>query len=103
MLDLCKQIVIFLLFAKMLEGFWTENKYGKFIKLIISFVVVLKLITPVFSLIDSDFDFGKIAAKIENELMKIEGDEEIREDIVPVEKIEVAGIEVKVETVGWEK
>ncbi len=103
MLDLCKQIVIFLLFAKMLEGFWTENKYGKFIKLIISLVVVLKIITPVFSLFDSSFDLGNLATKIESELMKIEGDEERRKDVAPVEKIEVAGIEVKVETVGWEK
>ncbi len=103
MLDLCKEIVVFLLFAKMLEGFQTENKYGKFIKLLISLVVVLKLITPIFSLFDGDFDFSKMVTQIEHKLMQSEENEDAREDVAPVEKIEVAGIEVKVDAVRWEK
>ena len=40
MLALCKEIVIFLLVAKLLENLGVGEKYGKFVRLMISIIVV---------------------------------------------------------------
>ena len=69
MLALCKEIVIFLLVAKLLENLGVGEKYGKFVRLMISFIVVLKLITPIFSFADGQFDFEKMTGEIERRLM----------------------------------
>lgn len=104
MLTLCKEIVVFLILAKMLESFQVGEKYGRFIKLIISLIVVLKLITPVFSLFNSEFDFAKLASEIEKRLIvESESAEVIQEDIETVEKIEISEMKVKVEEIQWEK
>lgn len=104
MLTLCKEIVVFLILAKMLESFQVGEKYGRFIKLIISLIVVLKLITPVFSLFNSEFDFAKLASEIEKRLIvESESAEVIQEDIETVEKIEISEKKVKVEEIQWEK
>ena len=65
MLKLCKEIVVFLFFAKMLESFGVSERYGKYVKLLISLIVVLKLITPVFSLVNGEFDFPNVALELE--------------------------------------
>ena len=69
MLALCKEIVIFLLVAKLLENLGVGEKYGKFVRLMISLIVVLKLIAPIFSLADGQFDFEKMTGEIEKRLM----------------------------------
>ncbi|MBQ8039461.1 MAG: stage III sporulation protein AF [Lachnospiraceae bacterium] len=102
MVNLCKEIVAFLLVAKILESFQTENKYGKIIKLLIALVVVLKLITPLFTLFDSDFDFNKAVTQMEKRFVRMDGDIVTGEEIVPIEKIEIDGIEIKVGEIGWE-
>lgn len=102
MLALCKEIVIFLIIAKMLEGFQAGNKYAKFVKLIISLIVVLKLITPIFSLFDSQFDLTKIATEIEQELVFEEGQEKVAEYTELVETIEIPETKVEVEEIKWE-
>ena len=104
MLTLCKEIVVFLILAKMLESFQTGKKYGKFIKLIISLIVVLKLITPVFSLFDSEFDFTRLASEIEKRLtVESEVTEAVQEDIEAVAKVEISERKIKVEEIQWEK
>ena len=97
MIKLCKEIVIFLFFAKILENFGVSEKYGKFVKLIISLIVVLKLITPVFALFNGDFNFPEIALDIENELVFE------TEEIKKVEAVEKSEIEIKVEDAAWKK
>lgn len=105
MLTLCKEIVVFLILAKMLESFQVGNKYGKFVKLIISLIVVLKLITPIFSIFDNDFDLTKMATEIEERLFM---EEEVLQDEMPeytkvVENIEIQETKVNVEEIKWEK
>lgn len=97
MVTLCKEIVIFLFFAKILGNLGVSEKYGKFVKLLISLIVVLKLITPVFALFDGEFDFSKMALEIENELnFETEKIEEIK-------TVEMSEIQIKVEDTTWEK
>ena len=65
---------------------------------------MLKLITPVFSLFNSEFDFAKLASEIEKRLIvESESAEVIQEDIETVEKIEISEMKVKVEEIQWEK
>lgn len=104
MVTLCKEIVIFLILAKLLESFRVGDKYGKFIKIIIALIVVLKLITPIFSLIDVGFDFEGIVSEIENRIyMRGETYDVLQEEIKPIENIEISGVKIKVEEVQWEK
>lgn len=104
MLNLCKEIVVFLILAKMLESFQAGEKYGKFLKLIISLIVVLKLITPVFSLFNSEFDFENVVSEMEKRLLvENESIEGIQEDIELVKKIEISEMKVNVEEIQWEK
>ena len=103
MLTICKEIVVFLILAKMLEGFQNGSKYGKFVKLIISLIVVLKLITPIFSFFDGDFDLGKITAGIEQRFAIENEIFYLSEEVGVVENIEIAETAVKVEEIRWEK
>ena len=99
MFDLCKEIIVFLVFAKVLEGFFAENKYGKFIKLIVSLIVVLKLMNPIFSFFDAEFDLAAKLNGIEYELWP-EHKENVTEKVGDVE---ITKVEVKVEDIWWEK
>jgi hypothetical protein len=103
MLSICKEIVVFLLVAKLLENFGTLEKYGKFVRLIVSFIVVLKLITPIFSILGADLNLQQISSEIEKRfLIDIEDtvpDIETRE----VDKIEIPVSEIVVEEIRWEK
>lgn len=104
MVQLCKEIVIFLVLAKIMEGFCQGNKYGKFMKLMISLVVLLKLITPIISLFDESIELTKTIERIENRIFI----EEILEENPPVfheqiEKISVEDVEILVEDISWEK
>lgn len=103
MLAICKEIVVFLIVAKMVESFQNGNKYGKFVKLIISLIVVLKIITPIFSLFGGDFDLEKMASEIEQRFVMESEKIEVSEEVKPVENIEIAGLTVNVEEIQWEK
>lgn len=103
MLALCKEIVIFLIVAKMFESLQSGEKYGKYVKLIIALIVVLKLITPVFSLFRTDFDFTDMVTEIEKRLFFEESGIGLESDMEQVENIEIPGIDVKVEEIQWEK
>ena len=101
MLDICKEIVLFLILAKISESFISDNKFGRFVKLIVSLIVVLKLISPVFSLFNSGFEYENIAANIEQklELPSVESGKETMEEI----KIEeISEMKIEVEEIGWE-
>lgn len=100
MLLLCKELVIFLIVAKMLEGLQSGKKYGKFIKLIISLIVVLKLISPIISVFDKDFNFKDVMENIENRL-EITGEEVVNR--TDVEMIEISDVDICVEEIWWEK
>ena len=103
MLTICKEIVVFLILAKMLEGFQNGSKYGKFVKLIVSLIVVLKLITPIFSFFNGEFDLEKITAEIEQRFLSESMKMELEEDVENVENIEIAETTVIVEEIIWEK
>lgn len=103
MLALCKEIVIFLIVAKIFESLQSGEKYGKYVKLIIALIVVLKLITPVFSLVHTDFDFTDTVTEIEKRLIYGENDDGLESGMDKVENIEISGIDVKVEEIQWEK
>lgn len=103
MLALCKEIVIFLIVAKIFESLQSGEKYGKYVKLIIALIVVLKLITPVFSLFNTDFDFVDMVTEIEKRLIFKESDDRLENETEQVENIEIPGIDVKVEEIQWEK
>ena len=103
MLALCKEIVIFLIVAKMFESLQSGEKYGKYVKLIIALIVVLKLITPVFALFHTDFDFTDMVTEIEKRLFFEESGIGLESDMEQVENIEIPGIDVKVEEIQWEK
>lgn len=103
MLKICKEIVVFLILAKVLESFQTGNKYGKFVKLTISLIVVLKLITPIFSLFDREFDWEKMMSEIEQRLVFEETIEEPVEDTMGVEMVQIEETRVYVEEIKWEK
>ena len=104
MLTLCKEIVVFLIVAKMLESFQIGKKYGKFVKLIISLIVVLKLITPIFSIFNADFDMGKMAMEMEEKLVFNEESllETANEESV-IEPVEIQQTKIEVEEIRWEK
>lgn len=103
MLAICKEIVVFLIVAKMLESFQNGGKYGKFVKLIISLIVVLKIITPIFSLLGGDFYLEKMASEIEQRFV-IESEKiEVSQEVKPIENIEITGTTVNVEDIQWEK
>lgn len=103
MLNLCKEIVVFLVIAKMLESLQSGNKYGRFVKLIISLIVVLKLIGPVFSLVNSDFDLKKSIMQIEERFNDDDGIFMSDEEIETVEEVEISEIDVEVEEIRWKK
>ena len=103
MLELCKGIVAFLLVAKLLENIGVGEKYGKFVRLMISLIVVLKLITPIFALLDGEFDFEKMTGEIEKRLM-LENDEQMPTQMIDVvEGIQISDREIEVEEIEWEK
>lgn len=103
MLALCKEVVIFLLVAKLLENLGVGEKYGKFVRLMISLVVVLKLITPIFSLTDVQFDFEQITGEIEKRLM-VETEENMpTQKIETVEGVQIPESKIEVEEIVWEK
>lgn len=103
MLTVCKEIVVFLVLAKMLESFQNGSKYGRFVKLIISLIVVLKIITPVFSLFDKEFDLEKISAQIEQRFVVESETIEMSETVLEVESIEITKPAINVEEIKWEK
>lgn len=103
MLTICKEIVVFLIVAKMLESFQNGSKYGKFVKLIISLIVVLKIITPIFSFVDGDFDLEKLASEIEHRFVTESEKIEVSEEVEPIEIVEITGTDVNVEEIKWEK
>lgn len=105
MVTLCKEIVLFLILTKVLESFQAGNKYGKFIKFIISLVVLLKIITPIVSFFRSDFDLVDSINQIESYLII---EEENLETQVPtfqeaIENVDIKEVDIKVEEVKWEK
>lgn len=102
MLALCKSIVIFLILAKILESFQADNKYGKFVKLIISLIVLLKILTPIISFFESDFDLIDNISEIENSFIL---EDTVQEEtmIEQIETIEMPEIVVEVEEVKWKK
>lgn len=103
MLSICKEIVVFLLVAKLLENFGTLEKYGKFVRLIVSFIVVLKLITPIFSILDADLNLQQISSEIEKRFL-IDIEETVPEKVTrEVDKIEIPVSEIVVEEIRWEK
>ncbi len=103
MIKLCKEIVIFLFISKLLENFGVNEKYGKFVKLLISLIVVLKLITPVFSVFNSEFDFSKLALEMEKQLT-IENETGLVEEAVnEIQTVQVPEIQIKVEDVEWKR
>ena len=103
MLALCKEIVIFLLVAKLLENLGVGEKYGKFVRLMISLVVVLKLITQIFALTDVQFDFDKITGEIEKRLM-VETEEKMPTQMIEtVEGIHIPESKIEVEEIMWKK
>ena len=103
MLALCKKIVIFLLVAKLLENLGVGEKYGKFVRLMISLIVVLKLIAPIFSLADGQFDFEKMTGEIERRLM-IDTEEKMPTQIIEtVEGVKISESSIEVEKIKWEK
>lgn len=102
MVQLCKEIVIFLLLAKLLEVFGVGEKYGKFVKLLISLMVVLKLITPVFSAFNGEFGFDKF--DFAEEMVNWGEDSENEEtDIKEVGLVEIFVQQIEVEDIKWEK
>jgi len=103
MLSVCKEIVVFLLVAKLLENFGTLERYGKFVRLIVSLIVVLKLITPIFSLIGGEFDLTQISSEMEKRFILDEEETFPAKEIVAVEKIEIAEGRIVVEEISWEK
>lgn len=103
MLSICKEIVVFLLVAKLLENFGTLEKYGKFVRLIVSFIVVLKLITPIFSFIGGDFDLQKISSEIETRFVVGIEELESSKEISEINKIEIPVENIIVEEIRWEK
>lgn len=103
MIKLCKEIVIFLFISKLLENFGVNEKYGKFVKLLISLIVVLKLITPVFSLFNSEFDFSKLALEMEEQLTIENETELVEEEVNEIQTVQVHEIQIKVEDVEWKK
>lgn len=102
MLALCKGIVIFLILAKILESFQAGNKYGKFVKFIISLIVLLKILTPVISFLESDFDFTDKVNEMESKFI-LEKQVPKETIIEQVETIEMPEIVVEVEEVNWKK
>lgn len=102
MLELCKGIVIFLVLAKILESFQAGNKYGKFVKFIISLIVLLKILTPIIAFFENDFDFINRISQIENNFL-LEDMPKEETIIEQVETIEMPEIVVEVEEVKWEK
>lgn len=103
MLKLCKEIVVFLFFAKMLESFGVSERYGKYVKLLISLIVVLKLITPVFSLVNGEFDFHNVALELEEKLFFDKEAEGVKEEVDKVETVQMSGIQIKVEDIEWKE
>ncbi len=103
MLKLCKEIVVFLFIAKLLENFGVSERYGKFVKLLISLIVVLKLITPVFSFFDSEFDFSKLALEMEKRLVVESETAVFREEVKEIETVQMSEIQIKVEDIEWKK
>lgn len=103
MLALCKEIVIFLLVAKLLENLGVGEKYGKFVRLMISMIVVLKLITPIFSLVDEQFDFEKEFGEIEKRLIMETEERMPTQMIEAVEGIQIPESKIEVEEIMWEK
>ncbi len=102
MLGLCKGIVIFLILAKVLEGFQAGNKYGRFVKFIISLIVLLQILTPIISFFESDFNFVDKVNEIGSSFVL---EEQVPEETIieQVETIEMPEIVVEVEEVEWEK
>ena len=104
MIKLCKEIVIFLFFAKILENFGVSEKYGKFVKLILSLIVVLKLITPVFSLFGNKFHIDEMAKEMEKYFMiEEENYESLEAERADIEKVNIPDVHLKVEEIQWEK
>ncbi len=91
MLALCKEIVVFLVIAKVLESFQIGKKYGKFVRLIISLIVLLKMIVPVITFFNGDFELSSQMSNIEKELFYLE--QPVRE-IEPVKEIELSQIKI---------
>lgn len=100
MLSLCKEIVVFLILAKVLESFQAGNKYAKFVKFIISLIVLLKIITPIISFFESDFNLTDRINEIENRFFIEEAN---LEEVEAVRTIEMEEISVEVEEIEWEK
>ena len=103
MLSICKEIVVFLLVAKLLENFGTLDKYGKFVRLIVSFIVVLKLITPIFSFIGGGFDLQQISSEIEKRFSVETEELESRKEISEINEIDIPVENIIVEEIRWEK
>ncbi len=103
MLVLCKEIVVFLLLAKILEGFEAGKKYGKFVRLIISLIVVLQILNPVVTFLNKDFEMIDIAREIEKRFEisewsnDFEAKEAVTENVKAIETIEISG-----EVIQWE-
>ena len=102
MLDICKEIIIFLMVAKLLESLQSGNKFGKYLKFIISLIVVLKLVSPILSVFESEFDFQKIFLQIE-EKMELSSEVLYEEEFNVEDIVEIPGVGVKVEEIQWEK
>ena len=103
MLSICKEMVVFLILAKMLEGFQNSSKYSKFVKLVISLIVVLKFVTPIATFFQSDFDLEKITAEIEKRFVIESESVETPEEIELVETVEILKTDVSLEEIWWEK
>ena len=101
MLSICKEIVVFLLVAKLLENFGTLEKYGKFVRLIVSFIVVLKLITPIFSFVGDGFDFKQVTSEIEKRFVVEIEEKEQSKEILEIDKIAIPAGEIIVEEIRW--
>lgn len=100
-MDICREIVLFLIVAKILESFISDNKFGKFVKLIVSLIIVLKLIAPVFSLFNSGFEYENIVAKIEQRL-EVPNIQLGRETAEEIKIAEIEEMKIEVEEIGWE-
>lgn len=103
MVKLCKEIVIFLVLAKVLEGFCGGNKYGKFIKVMISLVVLLKLMTPLISLFGKNPDISQSLERIEEIFYMEDLDKNTSVLTENVDDVKIEEIDIEVENIAWEK
>ena len=87
----------------MLENLGIGEKYGKFVRLMISLIVVLKLITPIFSVVDGQFNFEEMTGELEKRLT-LETEEKMPMQMIEVvEGVQISESEIEVEEIKWEK